>query len=210
MSIRQLISEGEHQHLDFKFRIDNAPKIARTLVAFANTEGGRLLVGVRDNGSVAGVRTDEEFYVVEAAAQLFSNPEIAFETRVWNVDQKSVLEIYVPFSANRPHRAKGEDGVWTAYFRNKDQNLPANGVMLKIWALGNRKRPAEWSYTLPESMLFNYLRENESISLSAFQRIAGIRRKKAEDTLARLVSWRVLEMKCSEKGCRFYNPEGLR
>ncbi|MDA9964009.1 ATP-binding protein, partial [Schleiferiaceae bacterium] len=44
-----LISEGEHGEQDFKYRITDARKIARTLSAFANTSGGRLLVGVRDN-----------------------------------------------------------------------------------------------------------------------------------------------------------------
>ena len=48
--IRQLVSEGEHCHQDFKFEISDARKIARSLSAFANTEGGRLLVGVKDIG----------------------------------------------------------------------------------------------------------------------------------------------------------------
>ena len=48
--IQQLIAEGEHVHQDFKFAISDARKIAKSLSAFANTEGGRLLVGVKDNG----------------------------------------------------------------------------------------------------------------------------------------------------------------
>ena len=47
--VQQMIEEGE-QTQDFKMRIDDAAKIARTLVAFANTDGGRLLIGVKDNG----------------------------------------------------------------------------------------------------------------------------------------------------------------
>ena len=65
--IRQLVSEGEHCHQDFKFEISDARKIARSLSAFANTEGGRLLIGVKDNGKIAGVRSDEEIYMIEAA-----------------------------------------------------------------------------------------------------------------------------------------------
>jgi len=55
--IQKLIEEGEHQRLDFKFEITDARRLARTLVAFANTDGGRLLIGVKDNGAVAGVRS---------------------------------------------------------------------------------------------------------------------------------------------------------
>ena len=68
--IRALISEGEHVRQDFKFEISDSRKIARSLSAFANTEGGRLLIGVKDNGRIAGVRSEEEMYMVEAAAQV--------------------------------------------------------------------------------------------------------------------------------------------
>ena len=52
--IKNLIAEGEHQQLDFKFEIRDTKKIARSLVAFANTNGGKLLVGVKDNGVITG------------------------------------------------------------------------------------------------------------------------------------------------------------
>ena len=51
--ILQLVTEGEHVHQDFKFAITDACKIARSLSAFSNTEGGRLLVGIKDNGKIA-------------------------------------------------------------------------------------------------------------------------------------------------------------
>ena len=51
--LRKLIAGGENQHLDFKYCVSDSRKIARTLTAFANSDGGILLIGVRDNGSVA-------------------------------------------------------------------------------------------------------------------------------------------------------------
>ena len=57
--IHSLIAEGEHQQQDFKFEISDARKIAKSLSAFANTDGGRLLIGVKDNGRIAGVRSEE-------------------------------------------------------------------------------------------------------------------------------------------------------
>ena len=64
--IHSLIAQGEHVEQDFKFEISDARKIARTLSAFANTQGGRLLIGVKDNGRIAGVRSEEEMYMIEA------------------------------------------------------------------------------------------------------------------------------------------------
>ncbi|WP_301747923.1 helix-turn-helix domain-containing protein [uncultured Duncaniella sp.] len=56
--IASLIEEGEYEHQDFKFAVSDARKIARSLSAFANNDGGRLLIGVKDNGAIAGVRNE--------------------------------------------------------------------------------------------------------------------------------------------------------
>ena len=69
--IQNLILEGEHEHQDFKYQISDARKIARSISAFANNSGGRLLVGVKDNGNIAGVSSDEEIYMIEQAAQMY-------------------------------------------------------------------------------------------------------------------------------------------
>ena len=79
--IHSLIAEGEHQQQDFKFEISDARKIAKSLSAFANTDGGRLLIGVKDNGRIAGVRSEEEKYMIEAAAQLYCIPEVEYRGR---------------------------------------------------------------------------------------------------------------------------------
>ena len=80
--IQNLIAEGEHQMLDFKFEVSDSKKIARSLVAFANTDGGRLLIGVKDNGSISGIRSEEEKHMIQTAAQMFE----ACQTKVDSVD----------------------------------------------------------------------------------------------------------------------------
>ena len=70
--IEALIEQGEHQQLDFKFEVSDSKKIARTLSAFANTDGGRLLIGVKDNGNISGVRSEEEYYMIEAASRMYT------------------------------------------------------------------------------------------------------------------------------------------
>ena len=69
--LEQMIAEGEHQQQDFKFEVSSAKKIAKSLSAFANTSGGRLLIGVKDNGKIAGVNSEEEQYMIDAAAQIY-------------------------------------------------------------------------------------------------------------------------------------------
>ena len=93
--IHVLIAEGEHQQQDFKFEISDARKIAKTLSAFSNTDGGRLLIGVKDNGKIAGVRSDEEKYMIEAAAQLYCLPEVHYSMQTFHVDGRSVLVVQI-------------------------------------------------------------------------------------------------------------------
>ena len=70
-----LIREGEHQQQDFKYRVSDACKLAKSVSAFANTDGGRLLIGVRDDGVLSGVRSEEEIYMMHQAAYKYCRPE---------------------------------------------------------------------------------------------------------------------------------------
>src|ERR1035437_5488365 len=131
--IKRLIQEGEHQQLDFKFEISDSRKIAKTLVAFSNTDGGKLLIGVKDNGKIAGVRTDEEFYMVQAAADMYCKPIVTFESKRWVVEGKTVLEVTIPKGKNLPYFAETEPDKWLAYIRVRDENILATAVHLKVW-----------------------------------------------------------------------------
>jgi predicted HTH transcriptional regulator len=196
--ITKLIAEGEHQQLDFKFEIADAHKIARTLVAFANTDGGRLLVGVKDNGALAGVRSEEEYYMVEAAAKMYCRPAVDFTVKEWNLNKKTILEITIRKSALRPHYAQQKEGDWIAYHRVKDQNFVVNRILMRVWKFENAPTGVYLKFTGPEKFLLEYLENNPSITLSKFMRLAGIARNKAESILVRFILLKILLMNFSE------------
>ena len=205
--LRKLIAEGENQHLDFKYCVSDSRKIARTLTAFANTDGGRLLIGVRDNGSIAGIKTDEEIYMVDTAAHLFCRPEITFSSKQHTTGGKTVLEVEVIKGDKRPYRAKDENGKWLPYFRHHDQNLVANKVVLQVWRKEKKKMGVLVKFGKSENSLLDYLSKNGSITLSKFRKIAGISSYRAESILANLILFKVLKMNASEKGFSYeLNP----
>ena len=200
--IRRLISQGEHQQLDFKYELNESRKIAKSLVAFANTDGGRLLVGVKDNGKIVGIDSEEEMYVVEAAAQVFSTPEIAIKGQLHEVEGKEVLEILIAPSEQK-HFVKEEDGREIAYIRMKDMNLQANRVLIRMWQIGTEIKGKRFDYGEDERKLFDFLKENDSISFKKYCRITRQHYRKATDKLARLVLWNVIDMDVSENGVRY-------
>ena len=208
--LRKLIAEGENQHLDFKYCVSDSRKIARTLTSFANTDGGRLLIGVRDNGSIAGIKTDEEIYMVDTAAHLFCRPEITFSSKQHTNGGKTVLEVEVIKGDKKPYRAKDENGKWLPYFRHHDQNLVANKVLLQVWRKEKKKMGVLVKFGKSENSLLDFLSKNGSITLSKFRKIAGISSFRAESILANLILFKVLKMNASEKGFSYeLNPDEI-
>jgi predicted HTH transcriptional regulator len=198
--IKKLIAQGEHQQQDFKFEISDSKKIARSLAAFSNTDGGRLLVGVKDNGAIAGVRSEEEFYMVEAAAEMYCKPPVRFKMKEWVVDGKTILEIDIPKnSSQRPFSAPDKEGKWKAYIRVNDQNLLANTVLLKVWRMSRRSKGITIRYTDKEKILLDYLDKNEAVSISRFRKIAGISRQVAEKVLVDLITLKIIDIFITEK-----------
>jgi predicted HTH transcriptional regulator len=197
--IQKLILQGEHQKQDFKFQVNDSRKIARTISAFANTNGGKLLIGVKDNGVIAGVRTEEEFYMIEAAAGMYCKPEIDFAHRSWKVDGKTVLEIDIPEIENKPCFAESEDGKWLAYIRVKDQNILASTIQLKYWKRMNSKAGTFIRYSEKEKALLDFLNENPFITVGRFCKIAGIPKYLAENLLVNLMITGIVEMGQNEK-----------
>lgn len=180
--IHALIAEGEHQQQDFKFEISDARKIAKTLSAFSNTDGGRLLIGVKDNGKIAGVRSDEEQYMIEAAARLYCRPEVSYSTQTYQVEGRSVLLVQIDESDRKPVYAKDEAGKYLA-----------TPVHLRIWQQSESPQGELMEYTEREQLLLDLLEQNDRLSLNRYCRLARLSRRAAEHLLAKLIRYDIVE-----------------
>lgn len=174
------------------------------MVAFANTDGGRLLLGIRDNGSVAGIQSDEEYYMAEAAAKLYSKPPINFQTIQWQIEGKSVLEIVIQKRDDIPHLAQNEEGKWLVYVRKDDQNIVAPAILLKVWEQQKSPLGVHIRFSDEEKRLLSLLETNLNLSLNQFTRQAKLPRWKAERILVKLIVIGVVGMEISVTGTRFF------
>lgn len=195
----KFIEEGEHRQQDFKFEISDARKIAKTLSAFSNADGGRLLVGVKDNGKIAGVRSEEEIYMIEAAAKLYSQPQVECEMKIHRVEGRTVLEVIVPPGKHKPYYAKDSDNRLWAYVRIEDENILANPVHLKIWKQSGAPKGSFVHYSQQEQLLLDYLASHPGISVGQYCRLARIPRNKAENTLAKFVRFGLIEITFTDR-----------
>jgi len=205
--IRDLISGGENQRLDFKYCVSDSRKIARTLSAFSNSDGGRILIGVRDNGRIAGIKTDEEIYMVDTAAHLYCRPQITYTIRQHSSGNKTILEVDVSKGNRRPYQAKDENGRWIAYFRHNDQNLAANRILLQVWKKEEKSSGVLVKFGNVENILLEHLKKKGPITLSKFRKIARISVYRAESILSNLIALKIIMINASEKGFTYeLNP----
>lgn len=198
--IQRLIEEGEHQQLDFKFEISDSKRIARSFAAFANTDGGRLLIGVKDNGAIAGIRSDEELFMIEAAAEMYCQPPVLYSTEEWEINGKTVLEVIIPKDdTGIKHKAPDNQDNYKYFVRVRDKNIVANGIMLRIWKYKNNKISAQIAFNDAETLLLRHLNQYETITQQTFQNIAHINKKKAEAILCNFILMGTITMELSEK-----------
>lgn len=191
--ILQLISQGEGQSLDFKFAVNDSLKIARSLVAFANTHGGTLLIGVKDNGSIAGVRTDEEYYMLEAAANIYSSPVIGFTSKEWNIGGRKVLEVAVPRGANPPYYVLEANSHKRIYLRIADSNVETDRLMSRYLRLQHYRKGGFLSFGEPERVILASLAKGDGLSFQEIVADGEIRRRDAEQIIVNLLLMKVIQ-----------------
>lgn len=196
--ILKLIEEGEHQTLDFKFEISDSKKIARSLVAFANTDGGRLLIGVKDNGAISGIRSEEEKHMIQTAADLYCNPKVEYYAKEWKINGKHILEIRVPKSKYK-HKAPDHNNKYKVFIRVKDQNLVADSILLKIWKYQKNRQDIKISFSDAEMYLLKYLNEKKRITLQEFIEKCKINKKEAERILVNFTIVNMIKIEITEK-----------
>lgn len=200
MSLYQLISEGEHQQQDFKHSISNQKKIAITLSAFANTDGGRLLIGVKDNGRIIGVHVEDEMHMIEGAAEVFCKPEVDYSFNVFKEKGKQVLEVNIPPSSSKPHLAKSDDGKWLAYLRVEDENFLSDPVLLQFWRDSKVTSKTFIKYEEEDKQILHLLEDHPSITYKELAKRSRIARPKIIHALAKLLRWSIIDFQVDDKG----------
>ncbi|GAB2629857.1 AlbA family DNA-binding domain-containing protein [Belliella aquatica] len=130
--VKELLKKEENIELDFKLSISNSSKIARTLVAFANTKGGTIAIGINDHKKIIGIDPEEELFMIKKAAEEYCIPPVLYDSQVYEIeyldDEKLeeellILVINVPKSENE-HLLLSKGNNRLRYLRVGDKNIP--------------------------------------------------------------------------------------
>ena len=203
-ALKNLVRRGESSSLEFKLKTNHPEKIIRGVVAFANTNGGIMLIGVADDKRIPGLKyADEDEYLLVRAINKFCFPRISYTIdRVQLLDEREVLVIRVPRSPTRPHYiipdpVNNPDDK-KVYVRVADKSVQASREVREILKGEQAERHIRFTYGDKEHRLMQHLGEHNSITVDLFASIAGISRRIASRTLVLLVLANVLEIHPSD------------
>lgn len=200
MNIKHLIFNGEGVTLDFKKTITSCEKIARTMVSFANNQGGRLLIGVADDGRIVGVKSEEEEkYMILQAAHLYCRPALDPVFEEVYIDDKLVLIVEIDESDLKPHYALSEDKKWWVYIRVNDKSMLASKVVLDVLKHSSKSDGILLEYSAKEQSLLKYLADHERITAKEYSRLIKLSQRNTNRILVNLVLTGVIQLNTTEK-----------
>lgn len=196
--LQRLILLGENDTVDFKQRVTQPEKIARTMVSFANTRGGIILIGVKDNGTISGIDPDEEKHTLDLAANHYCNPPVAVLYEEEEIDRQTVLKVIIPESKLKPHFAKVREDDWRGYVRVKDTSVQTSKMVNKILE-AEEGRLELLPLDRHENLVIDYLQNNPRITVRQYMRLANLSQRRAYRILVKLVIHGYLRLHDKEK-----------
>lgn len=202
--LRAIIELGETDTVEFKRKFSGFEKIAKEMIALANTRGGLLLVGVDDDGRIIGVDSEKsEIDLLTSAAEFYTSPPIETEVEVVEIDGVDVIVIRIPESRTKPHQlvpSPSETGTQRngadahnphdtrVYIRQGEKSVMASKEVVRVLAASQPDAPPlVLEIGNIERVLFDHLEKNERITLREFRHLVNISERRASRSLVRLV-----------------------
>jgi hypothetical protein len=177
--VLSLISKREREHIEFKRRVPSPFKMAKEMAAMANTVGGSILVGVDDDGTIAGVADPHrEKDAVISAAQGHCNPPLDPQIRAVSIDGKTVLWVVIAPGTVR-HTVIDPRGNTRCYVRVRDKNLLASKQTARRISEGAALKLSLKHLDRHELGFLAHFKKHDRITLSQFCQSANISKRRA-------------------------------
>ena len=194
MTIEEII-KGESKNLEFKVELPmDSSKYIKTVVAFANTQGGTIVVGVEDQSrTVVGISEEQVFSTMDAiASAVFDSciPQIVPNIEPKTVDGKTVIEVTIEPGQNRPYYLKSKGKDKGTYIRVAGTTRLANPEKIKELEMEGSR--ISWD----EQTCIGYKVTDKAIrtlcsDIKSFRNQAGLENRSV--TKAQLVNWKLLK-----------------
>lgn len=196
VELHEIIENGENDKVEFKRKFSSTEKIAKEMIAFANSKGGKILFGIDDDKSIKGVESEKgELELITTAARFYCEPEIIFSTEIILFKSKDIVIVDIQESKTKPHRliTENNDDDQKVYVRLNDKSILASKETIRILRNSNEDSPGLKVYIGDlEKALFDFLNQNEKITVKGFKKLVNISERRASRTLVNLVKAKII------------------
>ncbi len=203
--LHEIIEGGENSTVEFKRKFTEPEKIAKEMIAFANTKGGRILFGIDDDKSVVGVESEKgEIEYIDLAARFYCEPELKHSIDIMHIYRKDVIVVNIPESRTKPHRlvenGKDDEDLTKVYTRVNDKSMLASKETIRVLRKLNPDAPPQIiNLGDKEKALLEYLGNNERITMRQFREMLNLSNRRASRILVNLVRADLIRMHNIEK-----------
>lgn len=194
IELYKLIEDGESFNIEFKRKFSSPEKIAKEMIAFANSKGGKIIFGVDDDRKIIGIDSEKgEVELVSSAAKFYCEPEVEFTTEIVSIKNSDLLVVDIPESKKKPHRlVNNGTNNNKVYVRLNDKSVIASRETIQILKSLNNPNPLKITFGTIEKTLINYLNQHERITVKEFKKLVNISERRASRILINLVRAGVL------------------
>jgi len=207
----ELIEEGENIQCEFKRHFTTPEKIAREMIAFANTKGGYMIFGVDDDREVVGVDSEKsESEMIKDAAENFCEPRLVYSIDFIELYGKEVVIVSIPESDNKPHRLQDYENEFdinkaVVLVRVNDKSVTASKEMVRILRASSANLALKkYQIGQTEKMVFEYLSNYERITVKELSNLVNISERRASRTLVKMVRANLLLIHTKDNGEEFF------
>jgi len=211
----QLIDSGEGLKIEFKRKFSTFEKMAKEMIAFANTKGGEILIGVEDNGKIKGIESEKEIAeLIQITSAKYCQPPVSYSIDFVDLNEKDVAVIKIKESDLKPHRLQDylpylDLNKAQVYVRVRDKSLLASKEMIKLLQISIKGESLK-NYQIGkyEKIAFELLDKQEFITVKELKQAANTSYRKASRTLIKLVRANLLMLHKKENGEEFFSYSG--
>lgn len=214
MKLRDLldmIEDGENLTCEFKRKFSTTEKIAREMIAFANTKGGYLIIGIDDDKEIIGVESEktESELILDAAAN-YCEPPLNIKIDYVEIKGKEIVVVKIFESKNKPHRIQDylnelDVNKSVVTIRVNDKSVQASKEMIRILkAQSSQLNLKKYSIGSNEKAVFEFIEKYERISVKELGNYINISERRASRTLVKLVRANLLFLHTKDNGEEYF------
>jgi len=184
------------------------------MISFANSGGGLILFGVDDDGTIVGVESEKtEVELIRTAGVIYADPPVVPVIEIVPYRGKDVVVAIIEESGMKPHYyVEAENGDKNTsdrvYIRIKDKSIIASNEMVNIMH-GQDPDAEPMTITIGnnERRLFDYLEQNERITIKTYMQLVNISERRASRMFVNLVRAGILQIHTDENE-EYYTMNG--